>query len=126
MCTQAESTYILGRNNVADNQTKALDSLRHIALTKDEFWMDVSYLRDIHQKCVAYLDVQFALECLANDNRIEGLSSCFVQIRCFIFFPECEEAICYTEDVYFRCPRLRLWDDNCSIQQNRLHHILPI
>ena len=78
MRTQAESTNVFGRNNIADNQTKALDSLGRIALTKNEFWMDVSYLRDIHQQRVTDLDVHFTLKCLVNDDRIEGLSSCFV------------------------------------------------
>ena len=57
MRTQAESTNVFGRDSVADNQTKALNSLGRIALAEDEFWMNFSYLRDIHQQRVADLDV---------------------------------------------------------------------
>ena len=35
--------------------------------------MDVSNLRDIYQERIADLDTQLTLECLVDDNRVEGL-----------------------------------------------------
>ena len=59
-----------------------------VPLTEQKFWMDVCGLGHVYQQRITDLDVQFVSECLINDNRVEGLFRCFVEIRRGLLLPK--------------------------------------
>ena len=61
--------------------------------------MDVRGLGHVYQQRIPDVDVQFVSECLINDNSVEGVFRCVVEIRRGLRLPEREEIVCYTGDV---------------------------